>query len=142
MIKKYSLVFVAFLRFVLSGFGQILTFEFSGLAGSEVSANSNFNNENLSSSTITRGSGLSASNNGGRFNATNWATGSIANAVSGDDYMEFTISPNATYQFSVSSFEIHLQRSGTGPRAITLRSSIDSYSSDLDAIKTISNITS
>ncbi|HAI16606.1 MAG: hypothetical protein CMP05_02565 [Xanthomarina sp.] len=142
MIKKYSLVLVAFLCFVLSGFGQILTFEFSGLAGSEVSANSNFNNANLSSSTITRGSGLSASNNGGRFNATNWATGSIANAVSGDDYMEFTISPNATYQFSVSSIEIHLQRSGTGPRAITLRSSIDSYSSDLDAIKTITDITS
>lgn len=37
--------------------GQILTFEFSGLTGSEVSAPSNSNDANLTSSIITRGSG-------------------------------------------------------------------------------------
>jgi len=75
--------------------GQILTFEFSSLAGDEVSAPSNSNDANLTSSTITRGAGLTASGNSGRFNATNWALTSIAEAITGNKYMEFTITPNS-----------------------------------------------
>ena len=112
--------------------GQILTFEFSGLAGDEVSATSNFNTANLSSATITRGSGLTASSNAGRFNGKNWALTSIANAVTGSDYMEFTITPDDDYQFSVSSIYIQMVRSGTGPRGIAIRSSVDNYASNLD----------
>ncbi|HMC01984.1 MAG TPA: hypothetical protein VKN14_13185, partial [Flavobacteriaceae bacterium] len=133
MIKKHSLVVLLLLCANFMGFGQILTFEFSGLTGNEVSANSNFNDINLGASTIIRGSGLTASNNGGRFNATNWALTSIANAVSGNNYMEFTISPNSGYSFDVSSIVISLQRSGTGPSSIALRSSMDSYAVNLDA---------
>jgi len=110
--------------------GQILTFDFNGLAGNEVTANSNFNNPNLNSSVISRGSGLTASNNSDRFNATNWALTSIANAVSGNHYMQFTITPNADYQFNVSSIIIQFQSSSTGPSALALRSSIDGYASD------------
>jgi hypothetical protein len=120
-----------------SAIGQILTFEFSALAGNEATANSNSNNANLSSSTISRGAGLTASANGGRFNATSWALTSIANAVSGDDYMEFTITPNSGYQFSVSSIVVQWQRSNTGNIAIALRSSVDNYATDLDAVKAV-----
>ncbi|MBN2777574.1 MAG: T9SS type A sorting domain-containing protein [Bacteroidales bacterium] len=122
--------------------GQILTFEFSALGGSEASAVSNSNDANLTSSTITRGAGLTASANGGRFNATSWALTSIANAVSGNDYMEFTITPNSGYQFSVSSIVVQWQRSSTGNTAIALRSSVDSYSTDLDAVKSVTDNTS
>ena len=122
--------------------GQILTFDFAGLSGSEVSVTSNFNDANLTNSTISRGSGLTASNNGDRFNATSWSTGSIANAISGNNYMEFTITPNPGYQFSVSSVELSLQRSATGPSALVLRNSLDGYSSNLDAQYTIIDNTS
>ena len=134
----------AILLFILAnvGWGQILTFEFSALAGNETSANSNFNNSDLNSSTISRGAGLTASANGGRFNATSWALTSIANAISGNDYMEFTITPNSGYQFSVSSIVIQFQRSSTGPSALALRSSLDGYTTNLDAIKTIIDNTS
>ncbi|MDN5350800.1 MAG: hypothetical protein PWQ54_2196, partial [Bacteroidales bacterium] len=111
---------------------EILTFEFSGLSGNEETALSNFNNSNLSSSEISRGTGLTASNNSGRYNATNWALENIGNAVAGDKYMEFTISPTDNYQFAVSSIYIQLQRSSTGPRGISIRSSIDNYASNLD----------
>ena len=123
-------------------FGQILTFEFSSLSGNEVSASSNSNDANLVSSSITRGAGLTASSNGGRFNATNWALTSIANAVSGDDYMEFTITPQSGYQFSVNSIYIQMQRSSTGPSAIALRSSVDAYASNLDQEYSITDNTS
>ncbi|WP_310557252.1 hypothetical protein, partial [Flavobacterium sp.] len=128
---KIKLLIITMLISTMS-WGQILTFEFAGLVGSETSASSNFNNANLTASTITRGAGLTAPANGDRFNATGWSLTSIANAVSGNDYMEFTITPNATYQFNVNSVVISLQRSGTGPSAIVLRNSLDGYTTNLD----------
>ncbi|CAM3573399.1 choice-of-anchor D domain-containing protein [Flavobacterium gelidilacus] len=138
---KNFLFIIAFLCSIFS-WGQILTFEFAGLAGDEVSANSNFNNANLGSSTITRGAGLTASGNADRFNATNWALTSIANAVSGNNYMQFSVTPNSGFQFSVSSIKINLQRSGTGPSAIVLRSSVDGYTTNLDTQYSIIDNTS
>lgn len=139
----YSFLLVILLFTPIRFYSQaILTFEFAGLAGSEPTANSNFNNAGLNTSTISRGTGLTASANADRFNATNWALTSIANAVSGNNYMEFTISPLAGYEFTVSSITISLQRSGTGPSAIALRSSADGYTSNLDAVKTIVDNTS
>ena len=138
---KKIYLFIVIMALAGVGFGQILTFEFSGLAGNEATASSNSNDANLTSSTISRGAGLTASANGGRFNATSWALTSIANAVSGNDYMEFTITPNNGYQFSVSSVYIQLQRSGTGPRGVALRNSIDNYASNLDQAYAIADIT-
>lgn len=121
---------------------QILTFEFSSLGGDEATANSNSNAANLGSSTISRGAGLTASGNGGRFNATSWALTSIDNAVAGNDYMEFTITPNSGYQFSLSSIFLQMQRSSTGPSGIALRSSVDNYAANLDQEYAITDNTS
>ena len=111
---------------------QILTFDFNGLAGNEATANSNSNDPNISASVISRGTGLTASNNGGRFNATSWALGSIANAITGNDYMEFTITPNGGCNYSITSIDVQMQRSATGPSAIVLRSSADAFTANLD----------
>lgn len=126
---------------VVFSWGQILTFDFAGLAGSEASANSNFNNGSIASSTITRGAGLTASGNADRFNATNWALTNIANAISGNKYMEFTITPNSGCDFSVSSIVIQVQRSNTGPSQIALRSSEDAFASNLGGVQTITDNT-
>jgi len=139
--KKFILVSALMLNVVFS-WGQILTFDFAGLVGSEASANSNFNNGSISSATITRGAGLTASGNADRFNATNWAVTSIANAVSGNNYMQFVITPNSGCDFSISSIVIQVQRSGTGPSQVALRSSDDSFTSNLGGIQTITDNTS
>ena len=139
---KTGLVLLFMFNISLSYGQDILTFEFSALTGSEVTADSNTNNANLSTSTISRGAGLTASNNSGRFNATNWSVGNVDTAITDEDYMEFTITPNPTYQFSVSSITVNVQRSGTGPGAITLRSSVDGYASNLDSEKAIVDNTS
>lgn len=140
MKKKLAPVFFFLMCFI--GHAQILTFEFNGLSGNEASAVSNSNDANLSTSTITRGSGLTASNNANRFNATSWATTSIANAVSGNDYMEFTITPNSGYEFNVTTMIFNVQRSGTGLRGIALRSSVDSYAANIDTEMAIADNTS
>ena len=122
---------------------QILTFEFSALAGNEATAGSSGNDANLTSSTISRSPTMpNAAANGGRFNSTNWAVSSIANAVSGGKYMEFTITPQAGYQFSVSSIYVQWQRSGTGNSVVSLRSSADNYASALDTDWSITDNTS
>ena len=137
-------LFTVLLVFLMSGvvWGQILTFEFSSLAGDELTAGSNYNDVAITVSTISRGAGLTASGNAGRFNATSWAELSIDNAISGDDYMEFTITPVDENEFIVSSIYLQLQRSSTGPRGIAIRSSIDNYASNLDQEYPIDDVTS
>ncbi|MDQ3046273.1 MAG: T9SS type A sorting domain-containing protein [Bacteroidota bacterium] len=128
--------------FLLSGnktsIAQILTFDFAGIAGSEVTYNSNFNHIDLTSSTISRGSGLTTSANADRFNATDWA---ITAGVDLNDYMSFTVTPNSGFQFSVSSVVVQMQRSGTGPRVIELRSSVDGYVGTLGTAEVILDLT-
>ncbi|MCD8518469.1 MAG: hypothetical protein LRY32_01895 [Flavobacterium sp.] len=136
---KLLLFFALFSITVLQA--QILTFEFSALAGNEATANSNFNDANLTGATISRGAGLTASLNGGRYNATSWALTSIANAVTGNDYMQFTVSPNAGFNFDVTSIVVSLQRSTTGPRGIALRSSVDGYTANLGGEQAITDVT-
>lgn len=120
----------------------LITFDFVGIAGSETSVNSNSNAANIAVSAITRGATLTPAANADRFNATNWAITSIANAISGNNYVEFTISPNVGHMFSVSSILFQLQRSSTGFAAIALRSSVDNYATNLDAEKTVVDNTS
>ena len=115
---------------------SFVTFDFAGLAGNETSANSNFNNSNLVSSTITRGSGVTAGSNGDRFNSSSWSTG----AIDLTDYLEFTVSPAANKSISIYSVDINHQRSGTGPLNFEIRSSADSYSSNLSSFS-IANVT-
>jgi len=148
MKKKFTILKTMLLAVIMlvvgnvSLFGaEIITFEFSALAGGEATATSNANDANLNASTISRGSGLTASANAARFNATNWALTSIAKAVSGNRYMEFTVSPKSGYQFNVSSIVVQWQRSATGNTKISLRSSVDSYATDLDAVKTVADVT-
>lgn len=137
MVRHSSVMVIAFLLMSSAAFGQILTFEFSALAGNEVSASSNFNDANLTSSTITRGSGVTASANAQRFNSTSWATG----ALDATDYVEFTITPNSGKKFSITSVVMQHQRSGTGPTGFAIRSSVDSYAADL-ATATGTDVTS
>lgn len=141
MIKKLLLLLIFFIG-TQTVSSQIQTFDFNGLAGNEASSNSNYNDPNLGIATITRGSGLVATNNGNRFNANNWALTSINNAVSGNDYMEFTITPNAGYSFDITTITLNVQRSGTGIRGLALRSSLDTYTTNIDGEKAIADNTS
>ena len=57
--------------------------------------------------------------------------GSLITAASGSAYFEFTITPAADCYFIFSSISFGARSTLTGPQAYTLRSSSDSYSSDL-----------
>ena len=110
---------------------QILTFDFVGALGNEATLSSNTNDANITSSTISRGSGLTTSTNGDRFNCTSITT---AASLDVNDYVEFTVTAQATKKFSISSIVVLHQRSGTGPLSFALRSNADAFASDLGSV--------
>lgn len=114
------------------GFGQsIFT---NPITGSNISASPYTTGQvlatGLSSTGISRGSGLSASSTNNRYNVTGANATSLANAISGNDYFQFSITPNACFEVDFSSFVYNSQIS-TGSINLALRSSIDSYASDI-----------
>lgn len=138
MMKKIYPISILVLLFCFSiTNAQILTFDFQGNLGTEATANSNYNDLVLGVSTISRGSGISASTRGNEansFNSEGWSTTNIADAIANNDYVEFMIpAPSAGFSYSVTSINFDVQRTGNGITNLALRSSLDSYSANLDS---------
>ncbi len=83
-----------------------------------------------------------ASSAAGRFSFTNWGTGSVnglttystmTGSISSTQYYQVTITPNPTFTLNLNNITFTSQRSGTGIRSYAVRSSIDSYSTNLTA---------
>lgn len=125
--KKIYFLFIALAAGILAN-AQLLTFEFASLGGGEASAGSNSSTTGgVAASTITRGPGVTAGANSGRFNSSGWTT---ATTPDPDDYVEFTITPNAGYTLEITDIVVMHQRSGTGPVRFVFRTSLDSYAAD------------
>ncbi len=135
--NKIAAIVLAVATMSVTANAQLVSFEFATIAGNEASVNATLYASNVTNTTsITRGSGLTAAANGDRFNATAWSTG----ALDATDYFAFTVTPDAGYQISFTSIDINHQRSSTGPVSFALRSSVDTYASDLGSVVTISDV--
>lgn len=84
-------------------------------------------NSNITVSGIGRGSGITGTNANDRYNAYLWST----IGLDANDYFQFTLTPNASYEIDLTSFVYTGQASGTGPTNLALRSSIDSYATNI-----------
>lgn len=115
----------------------LLSYDFAAYAGTETVGT---NNAALTPgiqtpSLITRGSGIAASANGGRFNAQGWDGFTTANdANTGGNYFEFSIVADSGYTMSITSLFFQAQRSNTGASNLVLRSSLDSFTADLGTL--------
>lgn len=84
---------------------------------------------------ILRGSGLTASANGARFNAQGWDGAADADAaLAANNYFEWTITPTAGYSMSITQIAFQVQRSNTGASNLVLRTSVDSYTANLNTL--------
>ena len=113
----------------------LLAWDFSSIAGNEATFASTTQATNISttspSNEITRGAGILAATSADRFNADNWDAATIADAITNNEYFEWTIEANDGFSMSLTSLVLNLQRSGTGPNSFALRSSLDNYATDL-----------
>lgn len=112
----------------------LISYDFATYLGTEVEGTSAVSGVvgMASPAYITRGAGVTPTANGGRFNANGWdAYTDTASALAGGNYFEFTVSPDVSYSLNVTSVFFQIQRSNTGASNYVLRSSADSYVSDL-----------
>jgi hypothetical protein len=137
--------FIAVLAITFSALrssSQLLTWNTFGNLGTETSELSVSNNTNIGSSTLTLGAGLTAAANGNRFGGSGWwDTGNtaggntIAQAIAGNNYIQFIVTPNSGFSFTPTSLVFSWDKSGTtGPLNVALRSSADSYATDLGTV--------
>src|ERR1700752_1637555 len=86
----------------------------------------------------------------GVFAFSGWGTG----ATNGNDvistytgsvdpakYYEVTLTPQASFDISLTSVTFNINRSGTGPRTFVWRSNADSYTANLTAMSSNTNVT-
>lgn len=140
------LITLAFLAVSFGSFGQLLQWNTFGNAGTETTEPSVFNNANISSSTLTQGT-ITPAANANRFGGSNWFnTGNtvggntLAEAVAGNDYIQFVVTPNFGFSFTATSFVFSWDRSGTGPQNVTLRSSVDGFAADLGTVAPVAAV--
>ena len=111
-----------------------------GNAGTETTEPSVFNHVDLSATNLTQGTIVGAGN-GNRFGGSGWfntgntaAGNTLAEAIAGNDYIQFIVTPDAGCSFTPTSFVFSWDHSAAGPANVALRSSADSYAANLGAV--------
>ncbi|MBU2447484.1 MAG: hypothetical protein KJ666_18175, partial [Bacteroidetes bacterium] len=108
-------------------FSQILAWETNGLAGNEATVNSTTTNVNLNTSTLSRGGGINPSALSNAFSSTSFSGTTLANALSSNQFLQFTVSASAGYKVSLSTLDANFRRSTTGPNKFQWQYSLDGF---------------
>jgi len=114
------------------GWGQevLVAWETNGLSGvTDDGWQSTTTSANVNPSELHRGSGVNASSLSNGFASTNWTEVDFSSAVSAEDYIQFEISVQVGYELSLSSLDVNLRRTSTGPTDYQWQYSIDGFSS-------------
>ena len=137
--KKTVLCAVVALMATYSQGELLLGWDFSGYAGNEAAGTNAYAATGISSpSLITRGVGVNAYANGDSFSATGWNAASLENAISSNDYFEFSIAASAGYALTITNWNALFYRTATSASNWVLRSSADSFAANIDSY-TITN---
>ena len=154
MLKRYTFFLLLFTALAFDGFGQTtFTWNFGTSPGSAATSSGSLADltvSNLSigntNGTVTMLSTTSASSgytgSSGQYNAGNAAIiGALNTAASGSAYFEFTLTPTVGYIINLSSISFGARGTSTAPVNYTLRSSLDSYASDIATGTLLANST-
>src|SRR5438067_22511 len=83
---------------------QLVTYNPSGLSGTNTQLGVTTSNANVSATAIARGSGLTSVSGSASFPAQSWNEGtSFSTALSNSNYFTFTIAPAANYSMAFTS---------------------------------------
>ncbi|WP_339661991.1 T9SS type A sorting domain-containing protein [Croceibacter atlanticus] len=127
ILQKYNLILAIIVCFgaTISSFGQTDIAAYSGESSPQSTSVANSTSDELS-----RGAGIGIAT-GASFNSNGFTETSLANAISANDYVEWSLSANSGYILNISSFEIDYDKSPQGPADISIRTSLDNYGSDI-----------
>ncbi|WP_445454032.1 T9SS sorting signal type C domain-containing protein [Flavobacterium sp. 25HG05S-40] len=85
-------------------------------------------NSNITVSGVVRGAGISGATGNDRYTNTNWT---LSTSIDNDDYIELSLTPGTGYSINFENLIFTNQRSGSGPTKFAVRSSLNSFSTDL-----------
>ncbi|MGS2725202.1 T9SS type A sorting domain-containing protein [Psychroserpens sp. BH13MA-6] len=110
--------------FVVFSFAQgpIVTIDRANIVGPTATGN----DPSISSVGITRGSGV-VLRAGTDFTSNSWVGTSLAEAISGNDYMQWSTTASATNDIEIQSIDIRLRRNSEGPANWQLFYSLDNF---------------
>lgn len=111
----------------------ILTWSTTGNLGTETMEPSAFNSPGIQSADLTLGDGISVAGAANRFGGRGWSI-ALNDSIANDDYIQFIVAPEGGFVFSVDSFAFSWHRSTTGPTSVALRSSLDSFASNIGQV--------
>ncbi|HRH69123.1 MAG TPA: lamin tail domain-containing protein, partial [Flavobacteriales bacterium] len=112
----------------LMNMAQILAWQFGSPAslGNEVTYAATTVNTDLAGSNLSRGGGVNPSALARVFSATAFDVAATeANAITNNEYLQFTVAANPGFQVSLSTLDCRLRRSSTGPNAYQWYYSVD-----------------
>jgi hypothetical protein len=135
-INNISLASAFFVIAAASSSAQLVTYTFGSTATPVVTANQVADNLAASAFSGLNGSpstgGTSPLSSGSYFTATTWG-----DAYPGTNYFTFTLTPEAGYQFSTTSLSFNYRATGSGPAALAIYSSANSYASPLASFASV-----
>jgi hypothetical protein len=131
-LNKLCLISFAFIAFLIpNSFAQTLAqwnFDVNTTA-TTIPANATVSTAAWSLGTMSYPAGRT----GGTIDNSLSTTGFNAAIINPNKYLQFTITPNANYAMVLNAISFYDQKSGTGPTSWVMRSSLDTYASDLNS---------
>ncbi|MEO6039410.1 MAG: hypothetical protein ABIQ93_13435, partial [Saprospiraceae bacterium] len=137
--KRLLLVTLAALALHFSALAQLETWELSALTGVTAgSVNASTVGANITTGVLSRGAGVVASSQTGGYSSNTWFNSAtpttLADAIAGNKYYQFTLPVSTCFNASITTVQISLRSSNTGPNTATLRSSLDGFVGNLGTV--------
>ncbi|EDP71447.1 CHU large protein [Flavobacteriales bacterium ALC-1] len=139
--KKIYLLFTALTVFSF-GFGQTFT-TIDRANGTGPTATDNIST--VSSVGLTRGAGIVYSSTGNaNFTSNNWTVGATdqATAEANNDYIQWSVTANTTFEITLDELDIRLRRNANGPANWQIFYSLDGFATAGTALAGVQNIAS
>src|ERR1043166_8777704 len=107
----------------------ILAWDMNGNAGNEATVVSTANNGGLNSSTLSRGAGLTAVALPDAYDSANFSGTTLASAIAGNKYLQFTVRATGGQAVSLSGFDVNFRRTAKAPDTFQWQYSLDGFGS-------------
>lgn len=109
---------------------DLAVYDFEHQPGNQAEQSASRTFEGVTASPLQRGEGLDLPPpSTGTFSAARWSTDQDQFAY--NDYLEFTIAPAAGTRINLQALQFWASSNAKGPRAFTIRSSLDNFTTDL-----------
>ncbi len=126
--KRIALLIVLALG-AQTSYAQILAWEFNSALGNEGTIAATTLAANLNASVVSRGAGVNPSALNNSFSSTDYTNaGTPAQAITNNDYLQFTIGAQTGFTVSLSTLDVNFRRSSSGPNSFQWQYSLNGFS--------------